>query len=211
MRSMLRNKIFGVVLLAAALLALCGVVRAVAAEPVSYDIAGRWLMSGEGFGEKSPVRIRLTLDGDLDLHTGIVEGQRCVTGYDLWLRINASRLDIKTWSERYSETLHVPVPLPELRPTLNKPFTLPAVRTKEGLTYKVTLTSVTSGTVDIYGVIDLDVVGSTEINSEGLVWKEGTKKPETKDLLSGCRAGTGWGALFLLIPLLLRRARGARS
>lgn len=211
MWSMLRNKILGIVLLAAALPALCGAVRPAAAEPVSYDIAGRWLMSGEGFGEKSPVRIRLTLDGDLDLYTGIVEGRRCVTGYDLWLRINASRLDIKTWSERYSETLHVPVPLPELRPTLNEPFALPAVRTKEGLIYKVTLTSVTSGTVDIYGVIDLDVVGATEIKSEGLVWKEGTKKPETKDLLSGCRAGTGLGALFLLIPLLLRRAKGARS
>ena len=53
MRSMLRNKILGVVLLAAGLLALYDVVQPVTAEPVSYDIAGRWLMSGEGFGEKS--------------------------------------------------------------------------------------------------------------------------------------------------------------
>ena len=210
---MLRNKTFGITLLAvaAALLALCGSIRPAAAEPVSYDIAGRWLMQGEGFGEKSPVRIQLTLDGYLDLHTDVVGGQRCITGYDLWLRIDATRLTIKTWSERYSETLKVPVPLPELRPTLNKPFVLPEVRTKEGLTYKVTLTSVSSGKVDIYGVIDLDVVGSTEINSESIVWKEGTSKPDTKQLLSGCGIGSGAGFLLLLLPLWPGLGRRTRS
>ena len=206
--NMLKSKRYGMLLLAALLSVCCAAIPA-AAEPVSYDIAGRWLIEGEGYGEKR-VRVQLTLDGTMDVQTGVVEGRRCVTGYDLWLRVDASRLNIKAWTERYRETLRVPVPLPDLQPTLSEPFSLPPVRTKEGLTYKVTLTSATSGTVDIYGIIDLDVVGATEINSAGVVWKEGTQKPGTRDLLSGCRVGTGLGAMFLLIPLLLPLVRRRR-
>ena len=191
--------------------AFWGTPDATAEEPVSYDVAGRWLMEGNGYGDKNSVRLRLKLDGTLDLRTGDVGGQRCITGYDLWIRIDTSRVNIRAWQERYREELRVPVPLPELRPTLSSPLVLPTVRTKEGLTYKVTLTSVTSGTVDIYGVIDLDVVGRTEINSEGIVWKEGTEKPEPKDLLSGCRVGAGWGTVFLLLPPMLKLGRKRRS
>lgn len=208
---MLRDKKIVIFLIAVAWVLFRDVALTVAAESASYDIAGRWVMEGGGFGEKPPVRLRLSLDGDLDIHTGIVGGRRCVTGYDLWIRINTSRLDIKTWSEQHSESLKVPVPLPELRPTLSEPYTLPAVKTKEGLIYQVTLTSVTSGKVKIYGTIDLDVVGSTEINSESTIWKEGTKKPEIEDLVSGCGIGFGAGATLLLIPLFwgLGRKRSA--
>lgn len=203
---MLNNNRYGMLLLAA-LLSLCCAVLPAAAEPVSYDIAGRWMIEGEGYGEKR-VRVQLALDGTLDIQTGVVEGRRCITGYDLWLRIDASRLNIKAWTERYRETLHVPVPLPDLQPTLNKPFSLPAVRTKEGLIYKVTLTSVTSGKVDIYGTIDLDVIGRTEIQSTSAIWKEGTGKPRIDDVQSGC--GLGMGAMLLMVPLLLPLARRCR-
>lgn len=181
--------------------ALYGALSSAVAAESDYDIAGRWKMEGQGFGEKSPVRLTLALDGYLDIHTDTLSGRRCITGYDLWLRITTSRLDIKTWSERCSETLSVPIPLPELRPTLSEPFALPAVRTKEGLIYRPTLKGVSSGTVDIYGTIDLDVVGATEINSAAKIWKEGTEKPETKDLRSGC--GVGQGSVLLLFPLLI--------
>ena len=186
---MLNNNRYGMLLLAA-LLSLCCAVLPAAAEPVSYDIAGRWMIEGEGYGEK---RVRVQL-----------------AGYDLWLRIDASRLNIKAWTERYRETLHVPVPLPDLQPTLNKPFSLPAVRTKEGLIYKVTLTSVTSGKVDIYGTIDLDVIGRTEIQSTSAIWKEGTGKPRIDDVQSGCGLGLGMGAMLLMVPLLLPLARRRR-
>ena len=202
---MLKSKRYGMLLLAV-LLAVCCTALLEAAQPVSYDVAGRWLIEGNGSGKKT-ISVQLKLDGTLDIQTEVVGEKRCITGYDLWLRVDASRLNIKTWTERYRETLRVPVPLPDLQPTLSEPFSLPPVRTKEGLTYKITLTSVTSGTVDIYGIIDLDVVGATEINSEGVVWKEGTQKPETRDLLSGCRVGTGLGAMLLLVPLLLRSRR----
>ena len=206
---MLKNKRYGMLLLAA-LLSVCCAVLPAAAEPVSYDIAGRWLIQGEGYGEKR-VRVQLALEGTLDIHTAIHEGKRCITGYDLWLRLDASRMNIKAWTERYSETLRVPVPLPELRPTLSNPFYLPPVKTKEGLTYEVTLTSVTSGKVDIYGTIDLDVIGRTEIQSTSAIWKEGTERPGIEDVQSGCGIGPGLGAMLLLVPLLPPLARRRRS
>ena len=90
-------------------------------------------------------------------------------------------------------------------------FYLPPVKTKEGLTYKVMLTSVTSGKVDIYGTIDLDVIGRTEIQSTSAIWKEGTERPGIEDVQSGCGIGPGLGAMFLLVPLLLPLARRRRS
>lgn len=207
---MLRNRRWRVVLFAALFLALCGAACLATAEPVSYDVAGRWLLEGEGYGDKS-VRVQLSLDGHLDIRTEIVGERRYITGYDLWIRINASRLDIKTWSETYSEELSVPILLPELRPTLNSPLVLPAVKTKDGLIYQVTLTSVSSGTVKIYGTIDLDVIGATEINSECALWKEGTERPDIEDLSSGCSVGAGMGSALLLLPLLLGLGRRRRS
>ena len=37
--------------------------------------------------------------------------------------------------------------------------------------------AVTSGKVDIYGTIDLDIIGRTRIRSNSAIWKEGTEKP----------------------------------
>ena len=191
--------------------ALCGAGEAVAAEEsASYDVAGHWLIEGEGYGKKN-VRVQLELDGALDIRTGDVGGRRHITGYDLWLRIDATRLNIKAWSERYTETFTNPILLPTLRPTLNEPFALPPVKTKDGLVYEVTLNSVTSGTVKIYGTIDLDTIGATEINSESALWKEGTQKPDIDDLGRGCQVGAGWGSAFLQIPLMLRFGRRRRS
>ena len=58
---MWNNNRYGMLLLAA-LLSLCCAVLPAAAEPVSYDIAGRWMIEGEGYGEKR-VRVQLALDG----------------------------------------------------------------------------------------------------------------------------------------------------
>ena len=69
---------------------------AAAEEPVSYDIAGRWLMQGEGYGDRNSLRLQLRLDGVLDIRTGMVDNRRCVTGYDMWIRIDSTRVRIKT-------------------------------------------------------------------------------------------------------------------
>ena len=126
----------------------------------AWDAGGRWLIEGTGYGEKSPVRLRLALNGYMDVRTATSGDVRFITGYDLNMRLDTSRAGVKTWTEEIHETLHVPVPLPSLAPTVNEPFRLPDVRA-DGLTYAVTLTSATSGTVDIYGTIDLDVLGRT--------------------------------------------------
>jgi len=67
---------------------------------MSYDVAGRWLIEGNGSGKKT-ISVQLKLDGTLDIQTEVVGEKRCITGYDLWLRIDASRLSIKAWTERY--------------------------------------------------------------------------------------------------------------
>ena len=195
-------------LLTAALLCLGGAAWAADVGDAPYDVSGQWLMDGIGYGEKAFVRLRLSLDGTLDIYTSAgAEGRRSITGYDIKLRIDTSRADIKTWTDYSEERLHVSIPLPELRPTMNDPFELPPVRTSDGLIYQVTLTSVSSGKVRIYGYIDLDVIGSTEINSESVIWKQGTTKPDqNRDLESGCGLGLG-GALLLPLPLLRRSRR----
>ena len=175
---------------------------------VPYDIAGQWLINGEGYGEKSFLRLTLSLDGSLKVYTAVnEEGWRTITGYDIDLRIGTSRLDIRTWTDHIEERLHIPIPLPELRPTLNDPFELPAIK-HEDLNYQVIFTSESSGKVKIYGYIDLDVVGTTEVNSESVIWKSGTTKPSIDDNVnSGCQAGD-WGLAALAWLLgwgLLRR------
>ena len=97
---------------------------------VPYDIAGGWLIEGDGYGEKAFVRLYLSLDGTMEIYTSSANPQewRSVTGYDISLRLNTSRLDIKTWTDYIEERLHIPAPLPELRPTVNDPFELPPVR-----------------------------------------------------------------------------------
>ena len=205
---MLKNKRYGMFLLAV-LLSVCCAVLPAAAQPMSYDVAGRWLIEGNGSGKKT-ISVQLELDGTLDIQTEVVGEKRCITGYDLWLRIDASRLSIKAWTERYHETLGVPVSLPGVQPTLGEPFSLPPVKTKEGLTYEVTLTSITSGKVDIYGTVDLDVIGRTKIRSNSAIWKEGTKKPGLEDMQSGCGLGLGTGTMLLLAPLFLPLARRRR-
>ena len=205
---MLKSKRYGMLLLAVLLAVGCTALLE-AAQPMSYDVAGRWLIEGNGSGKKT-ISVQLKLDGTLDIQTEVVGEKRCITGYDLWLRIDASRLSIKAWTERYHETLGVPVSLPEVQPTLGEPFSLPPVKTKEGLTYEVTLTSITSGKVDIYGTVDLDVIGRTRIRSNSVIWKERTEKPRIEDMKSGCGVGPWTGAMLLMVPLFLPLARRRR-
>lgn len=183
------------------------------ASAFAYDVAGRWEMEGSGYGDKKSVRAELKLEGYLDIHTALYNGRNCVTGFDLKIRIDTTRFNIKTWEKYSSEELLIPVPLPELRPTLNEPFKLPRVKTKDGLIYEVSLESVTAGVVKVYGTIDLDVLGDTEIRSNSVIWKQGTERPDKyENMLSGCQTGAGaLESVLLLVPVLffaLRRKAG---
>ena len=199
-----------------------------------YDIAGFWNLSGNGYVDKSFVRVSLELTGELEVitkmgdeladsysqdiiekvsqdlynETGrLLKDVRFVTGHIVDLKITATNLDIKAWSDVIDNShLTIPVPLPELNPSNDNPFVLPDVSYGEddyNLTYTVTLTSVYSGTVRIQGWITLDVVGDVELDSLCKIWKEGSDKPEPVDgdnKSSGCNfSGMGFSALILVM------------
>ncbi len=172
-----------------------------------YDMSGRWLLEGGGYAEKGILRVELKVDGYMDLLTKTEGDTQVITGYLLKVKLNASKLGINAWDYSDTVTLKTPIPVPDLDPTLNKPFELPAV-TVDGLTYKITFTSTTSGSVKIYGYLDVDKVGSVEINSESAIWKEGTEKPNIKDETSGCNAGVlPLFAVLFLFPRMLKVKR----
>jgi hypothetical protein len=160
-----------------------------------YDISGRWLLEGGGFAEKGVLRVELTDEGVLDIRTQLEDEVRHVAGYNVRLRLDASKLGISAWEYSKAMDLTPSIPIPDLNPTVNDPFKLPPV-TIDGLTYEVTFTSITSGTVKIYGNLDVDVAGKVEIDSVSAIWKEGTEKPDIPDMSSGCNSGIVWMALI---------------
>jgi hypothetical protein len=176
----------------------------------AYDISGWWLLEGSGYAEKGFVRTELTDSGTLDIKTQTENGVQSVLGYSLELRLDASRFNINAWKYSNIVLLDVPVAVPELNPTTNAPFKLPQV-TVDGLTYEITFTTKTSGTVRIYGYIDVDVVGQIEINSVSTIWKNGTDKPDVSDMTSGCSGGISWTASLLPVFWVILRQRGRRK
>ena len=176
----------------------------------AYDMTGRWLIEGGGYAEKGIVRVELKDEGTLDINTTTKNGVQYITGYTLKIRLNASKLGINAWENNSTITFQNPIPVPSLNPTLNEPFDLPAV-TVDRMTYKVRFTKTTSGTVKIYGFMDIDTVGTVEINSDSAVWKQGTPKPIIDDDKSGCNAGFSIIALLLGTPLIALMRRKQNS
>ncbi|MBQ7561343.1 MAG: hypothetical protein IJS99_05880 [Synergistaceae bacterium] len=197
-----------------------------------YDISGAWLVHGEGFAEKSFVRSSLELTGDMTLTTRTLReisrdiqaliinnetvtdlsnelldsDMKALTDYNIHIRLDATSLNIKAWEEYLLNGIKIPILLPEMRPTNNEPFTLPAV-TYEGLTYQVTFTDIDSGTVRITGYIDVDLVGSCEINSDSSIWRNGTSEPTRSSSSSGCNSGMGIFEFALLLTGVLKFVR----
>ncbi len=210
-------------ILLACMIVVLGSVSAIGEE---YDISGFWYIEGDGFVEKEFVRVSLELDGYMLLTTAstqeilddavsrdlvrqeyadradILSGDvRFLTGYDIDLTITATNLNIRAWSDHIPNGIRIPVPLPTQIPSASYPYELPVQPRVDGLTCKITLTSATSGIVKITGYIDLDVVGETEINSECLIWKRGTTKPQSDgESSSGCDTGnSGLYAVMMLV------------
>ncbi|MBQ7577211.1 MAG: hypothetical protein IJT21_02970 [Synergistaceae bacterium] len=190
-----------------------------------YDISGVWHIHGEGFVEKSFVRSSLELTGRMTLTTQtlreisrdiqeLISGDetitnlsnelldsdmKALTGYQISLELEATELGIHAWKENLPNGIRIPVLLPEMRPTNNNPFKLPAV-TYDGLTYQLTFTSTESGNVTIKGYFDVDIVGTCELNSESSIWKDGSKEPSRNESSSsGCNSGFGVFALALIL------------
>ena len=179
-----------------------------------YDISGLWNIKGQGFAEKSFVRVKLSLSGNMTLKTSTAQevaqrftgydannvDARFLTSYDINLRIDATGIDIKAWEDNIPNGIEIPVPLPEMRPTVNEPYTLPVSLSSQGLTYTFTLTSTESGKVRITGYVDLDTIGVTEINTDCALWKYGTPMPAFEsETSSGCDSGFGAWVIALLL------------
>ncbi|GHS89975.1 hypothetical protein AGMMS49957_14470 [Synergistales bacterium] len=176
-----------------------------------YDISGRWLLEGGGYAEKGVVRARMTVDGYLDVTTIVsrdvvpLENGEILSGdvvfltdYYTHVRLDASRLNIKAWDYDKNARQKPPIPIPPFDLTMGKPLELPAVPV-EDMTYQLTFTSPTSGTIKISGTLDVDYVGSVRIDSESAIWREGTERPYIDDKASGCNGGFSVGALGFLV------------
>ena len=209
--------------LLACMILVMGSVSAIGEE---YDVSGLWNIEGEGFAEKSFVRVSMALEGNMTLTTAstqeilndavsrdlvrqeyadradILSGDvRFLTGYDIHLKITVTNLDISAWSNYIPNGIRIPVPLPTEIPSASYPYELPVQANVDGLNYRFTLTSAVSGKVRITGYVDFDVIGSTEINSECLVWKNGTPKPQSDgSSSSGCDVGfSGMFAVMMIV------------
>ncbi|MBQ9903672.1 MAG: hypothetical protein IJM47_02675 [Synergistaceae bacterium] len=175
----------------------------------AYDIPGTWNVYGTGFVEKSFVRISFELRGEIELYSrDIGENLDCLTSYDVNLRIYAlskSGFDLKVWDDSFNEIFEYPIPIPEVSPTPNNPIVFPAI-TRGKLTYQLTLTSETAGKLRVKGYVDVDTVGEVEINTDCVVWKKGTQRPDTdSSTKSGCNLGiTALMLLLLGVKILVR-------
>ena len=191
-----------------------------------YDeciLPGLWYIKGQGFGEYSPIRLQLSLNGNIDIETSSLkdistdayiksgdevvpldlenspyldEDMKALTGYKMYLRLNLTGAGFKAWDEDFPNGIRVPVLLPNMRPSVDDPFVLPAV-TYDNLTYQVSFTSPTSGKVRITGYTDVDNIGRCEINADCAIWRDGYPEPELEsETKSGCNSGMS--ALMLL-------------
>lgn len=180
-----------------AALIFAAVIFTSAAGAEGQTVGARWLVSGAGFAERGFVRVRLDAAGVMDIKSKFVEETENITGYEVWGDLDASLLGINTWEYYHLYELPLPVEVGSFNPTINEPFGLPPF-TIDRLTYTVVLTDENSGTVNIKGYVNIDMVGDTEINADCAIWREGTPRPETPDTGSGCDAGAGALGIFVL-------------
>ena len=164
-----------------------------------YRIGGNWVTDGEGFIEKGVVRVELKDSGWLRFESTMSGDSELLTGYEMYGKLEASSFSVGVWEDRAQDTYDIPIVIPpDFNPSMSDPFRFPSI-TASNLTYTLELTSVTSGTLHVHGYVDIDVVGTCEVNMHNDIWKEGTERPasEASDSGSGCSAGAG-GTLFLI-------------
>ena len=190
-----------------------------------FDLSGLWHIYGEGFAEKGFVRVSLELSGNMQLTTQTIEeispdlkeiisddltlkvdpahdkwlksDMNALTGYEVYLKLTATQLDIKAGEEYLPNGIKIPVLIPDIRPSVDDPFRLPAV-SYDGLKYELIITGVDSGVLNLTGYIDVDTVGECELNTECMVWRDGSSRPSGEGKSSGCNSGWGIFALMLI-------------
>ena len=131
--------------------------------------------------------------------------KRFLTGYTIYVRIDLSKLlSYKVWDYTIPNGIRIPAPLPEMRPSNDNPYKLLEFgidNEEQNMNYSIILTSTTSGKIIINGVIkDVEVVGDVEIDSESIIWLDGTERPGIDPSVdSGCNSGYGIISLALIL------------
>ena len=207
-----------------------------ASDYVDTILPGKWNVEGTSFIEKGIVRLSIKVEGTANQTTDelknlaenidkiidnneekarniINENRRVLTGCELDLRLyifDKAGFDIKAWNEYIENAVKIPVLLPEMRPTISDPFILPSV-TYNNLNYTLTFESESSGKLRVKGYVDVDTVGTCEINADCALWRDGTTKPELdKETSSGCNSGYGIFAACIAFIVLLILGRGTK-
>lgn len=202
-----------------------------ASEYTDTILPGKWNIEGTSFIEKGIIRLSVKIDGEVNQTTEILknlnasvdkiiennqekarnlinEERKVLNGCKVNLRLyifDKAGFDIKVWDHNIPNAVQIPVLLPEMRPTINKPFVLPSI-TKDNITYTITFTSETSGKLRAKGYVDVDAVGTCEINADCALWRDGTTKPETeKETKSGCNSLGIFSAFIVLLMMMIGR------
>lgn len=202
-----------------------------ASEYTDTILPGKWNIEGTSFIEKGIIRLSVKIEGEANQTTEFLknlnasvdkviennqekarnlinEERKVLNGCEVDLRLyilDNMGFDIKVWDHNIPNAVEIPVLLPEIRPTINEPLTLPSV-TKDNITYTITFTSETSGKLRAKGYVDVDAVGTCEINADCALWKDGTTKPETeKETKSGCNSLGIFSAFIVLLMMMIGR------
>ena len=180
------------------------------ADSESFDVSGTWLIKGVGHVDKSFVRSSLELSGYMNLQTEnsdvLSQDLRLLTSYDIYLRIDATTLNVKVYDKHIENGIRVNVPVPTRIPTAAYPIELPDI-TYDDLTYSPMITGSNSGTLTIKGVIkDVSIIGDVDLDSDCKFWRAGTPEPSIDESKSsGCNSG--FGVIVMLALMLLPGGR----
>lgn len=189
--------------------------------------SGKWNIYGEGFAEKSFVRTQLELNGDMNISAcsfsdlpanvvnvvsddwktvisrdeigGLYTLFDCLTGLALNLRVYASSLGVNVYEENNPNEITDPYLFLDIIPSLDEPLAFPEI-TIGGMTLRLTLTSESAGKIWIRGIVNTSRLGEIEINTECVIWKDGTERPSFDGGgSSGCDSGMNVFALMILL------------
>ena len=208
------------------LLCVMIVMMSVAAEGYG-TFSGKWNIYGEGFAEKGFVRTQLELNGDmnvsacsfLDLPADVVNVMSddwetvisrdeigglytffdCLTGMSMNFSVYASSLGMKVYEENNPNEITDPYLFLDIIPSLSEPLEFPDLKVGS-MTIQLTLTSESAGKLWMRGNVNTSSLGEIEINTECVIWKDGTERPSLSGGgKSGCDSGMNIFALMILL------------
>lgn len=181
---------------------LCVMIMMMSVTAEGYGtFSGKWNIYGKGFAEKSFVRTQLEINGDMNISAcsfsdlpanvvnvvsddwetvisrdeigGLYTLFDCLMGLYMNLRVYASSLGVNVYEENNPNEITAPYLFLDIIPSLDEPLELPDINLG-GMTLRFTLTSESAGKIWIRGIVNTSRLGEIEINTECVIWKDGT-------------------------------------